>query len=301
LPGIKVTDLLARYKNYFLLHLIVFIWGFSPILGKAITAGAPVIVIYRIMIALVAIFIYMKIRKKSLAIDRATLLKFLLTGMVIAVHWICFYQAIKVSNVAVTLACFSTGTLFVSFIEPILYKRKILWYEILFGLIVMVGIYFIFRLDTHYRWGVILGVSAAFLSALFSTINGILVRDNDSNTLSFYELLGGFIAMLVFFSVRGQLSPSLLIVSGMDLFYISLLGLLCTAFTFIVSVEIMKEISPYTLVITVNLETVYGIILAYFLFADSERMTPGFYIGTCVLLAVIIGNAIFKSRNKSAI
>ena len=290
--------MLARYKNYFLLHLIVFIWGFSPILGKLITASAPVILIYRIIIALVVIYAYMKFRKKPLVIDRKTLIKFLLTGAVIAVHWICFYQAIKVSNVSVTLACFSTGTLFVSFIEPILFKRKILWYEIVLGLIVIIGIYFVFNLDTSYRWGVVLGVSAAFLSALFSTINGILVRENDSNTLSFYELLGGFIAMLVYFLVKGELSFSLLVVSGIDFFYIFLLGLLCTAFTFIVSVEIMKEISPYTLVITVNLEAVYGIILAYFIFADTERMTPGFYVGTILLLAVIIGNVILKSRWK---
>jgi drug/metabolite transporter (DMT)-like permease len=284
----------ARYRSFILLHLIVFIWGWTAILGKLITISSTSLVWYRILIAVGGIIIYLKAIKVPLRTNARSLAKFFGVGLIIALHWVFFYEAIKVSTVSVTLACFSSGTLFASFLEPLLFRRRIVPLEIIFGIIVIAGIYLIFRFESKYGLGIIYSLSAAFLSSLFTVFNGILVRDHDSKIISFYELLGGFTGLTLFLLLSGSFTPEFFNVSPRDWLYLVILALVCTAFAFIVSVEIMKEINPFTVVLTVNLEPIYGIILAYFIFGEEEKMTLGFYIGSIVILATIFTNAAIK-------
>lgn len=223
-------------------------------------------------------------------------MKFFGVGAVIALHWFFFYEAIKVSNVSVTLACFASGTLFASLLEPLFFKRRIVPVEIIFGLLIIAGIYMIFRFEPQYVLGMIYSLSAAFLSSLFTVLNGILIREHDSKIISFYELLGGWLATSVFLAFSGSFGAGFFDISLSDLWYLFLLATICTAFTFIISVEIMKEINPFTVVLTVNLEPIYGIILAYFIFDDEKAMTTGFYIGSIIVLGTIFLNAALKKR-----
>ena len=289
---------LKKYRNYLLLHLIVFIWGFTAILGKQISLAAIHLVWYRIIIANVGIFIYLKFRKTSLKISLTDFFKFSGVGILIAFHWICFYQAIKVSNISVTLACFSSGALFTAFIEPLFFRRKISRMEVFFGFIVLLVIGMIFKIEIKYKLGIILSLLSALGSALFSVLNGLLARGRDSKIISFYELLAGFLGITVYFLFDGQLTGSMLIISTSDFLLLSILGIICTAFPFIVALDIMKEISPYTVNLTVNLESVYGIILAFLIFGEDEKMTTGFYIGTAVIFITVFANAVLKRRKK---
>lgn len=294
-----MTGTKGKLRSYFLLHLIVFIWGFTPILGKIISLAAIPLVWYRIVIAIPAIIIYLKIRKTGMGVSLKQTLMFFGIGVIIALHWLAFYAAVKI-NISVTMACFACGAFFSAIIEPFFFKRKHSAIELLMGLIAIAGIGFIFSIETKYTEAVILSVLAALGSALFSVINGTLVKKYDSRIISLYELTGGLITLSLYFLFTGGFTADFFNVPSADWGYLLIFGLICTAFTFIVSVEIMKDISPYTLNLTVNLESIYGIFWAYIIFGDSERMSYKFYIGAAVIFSVVFLNAWLKNRKKVA-
>jgi drug/metabolite transporter (DMT)-like permease len=283
-------------KHHFLLHFIVFIWGWSPIFGKAISLQAFQLVWFRIFITLIALAIYFKWQKTSLKVDRKNLGILMGIGCVIAFHWFCFYNAIKVSNVSITLVAFSTGTLFTSIIEPIFYKRKFYLYEMFFGLVIIGAIYMIFSIETQYVLGIIFGILAAFTSSLFTVWNGLLVRKVDSPVITFYELSGGLLSLSAYLLFAGEFKPEFFSVSAQDYFFLTIFCIVGTAFPFVASVNLLKKLSPYTVTLTVNLETVYGIIFAFLLWPESEKMKPSFYFGASLILAVIFANALFKAQ-----
>ena len=285
-------------KSYLYLHLIVFIWGFTAILGNLITLEALPLVWYRIVIAVLALLGYFILTKKSIRTSKKALIQFLLAGFVIAIHWLTFFWAIKVSNISVTLACISTGAFFASILEPIFYKRRIIGYEVFFGFIVIIALGIIFSVEGEYVEGIILALIAAFLSALFSIINGKFAVKHDAAVITFYELLGGIVILSLFLLFSGGFTASFFQISTSDWIWLLILGVFCTAFAFLASVKIMKHLSPYTVMLTINLEPVYGILLAVILFKDSEKMTPEFYLGALLILSTVILNGIVKNRKK---
>lgn len=291
--------MLFRNKHLLLLHFIVFIWGWSPILGKLISLQALQLVWFRILITLFVVIAYAVYSKQKLKIDKKDILKLFGIGAVIAFHWFCFYHAIKISNVSVTLVAFATGTLFTSITEPIFYKRKIIRYEMAFGLVIIAAIAMIFKIETKYAWGIVFGMLAALTSSLFTVWNGLLVKRIPSPVISVYELGGGFLALTLYLLINGAIDLQFLQISNADWGWLLLFSFVGTAFPFIASVNLMKHISPYTVTLTVNLETVYGIIFAYIIWQKDEAMTPGFYLGTLIILAVIFGNALLKRYMKN--
>ena len=162
----------ANFKYHLQLHFIVFIWGFTAILDELISLSALPLVWSRILISLSLIFVYIKFRKISLKFTPKLMLAFIVSGFVIALHWFTFFHAIKISNISITLACISTGAFFTSILEPIFFKRKIVWYEVLLGILVVFGLGIIFSVETEYISGILVALFSAFLSASFSIING---------------------------------------------------------------------------------------------------------------------------------
>jgi len=285
-------------KSYLHLHIIVFIWGFTAILGKLISLEALDLVWYRMLFASVIMTFVVLLSKEKVKVPFNVLIGFIVSGIIIAAHWLTFYQAIKVSNVSITLACLSTGAFFASILEPIFYKRKVIWYELLFGIIVVVGLGIIFNVETKYTTGIYLAVTSAFLSALFSVINGKYAKEYNPNIISLYELSSGvfFISIYLFFA--GSFTPAFFALSINDLIWLFLLSSICTAYAFSASVKVMKFLSPFTVMLTINLEPIYGIILALLIFDDTEEMTPLFYVGALIILATVIANGIVKSYKK---
>ena len=286
-------------KSYFHLHLIVFIWGFTAILGELISLDALPLVWFRMLMAVGFIVLFMIYKKTDLTVPRKTIMVFLFLGLVIALHWLTFFKAIKVSNVSVTLACLSTGAFFASFLEPILYKRKVIWYEVFFGLLVVVGLYIIFNFEGDYYLGIILALTSAFLSALFSVINGKYAKMYDSTVISFYELSGGVLCFSIYLLLTNSFSKEFFILQPCDWIYLIILSSICTAYAFITSVKVMKFISPYTVMLTINLEPIYGIILALLIFKDKEKMSPEFYLGAIIILVTVVLNGIIKYKLKN--
>ncbi len=287
-----------KLLNYLHLHFIVFIWGFTAVLGALISLDAVPLVWYRMGLAVIMVFVYLKIRKERLKLPWKTTLKFAGGGIIIALHWITFFAAIKVSNVSVTLAVLSTGAFFASVLEPLFYKRKIIYYEVLFGLCVMIGLYIIFEVDTSYAWGIALALTSAFLSALFSVINGKFILHHKASVISFYELLIGVIAITIYLFFTDSINADFFKISLSDWMFLFILASVCTAYAFIASIYVMKWISPYTVMLTINLEPIYGILLALLVLGDTEKMDIQFYYGALIILATVIGNGIIKMTLK---
>ena len=285
-------------KSYLHLHVIVFIWGFTAVLGKLISLEALDLVWYRMLFASVIMTFVVLFNKEKIRVPFNVLIGFIVSGIIIALHWLTFYQAIKVSNVSITLACLSTGAFFASILEPIFYKRKIIWYEVLFGLIVIFGLGIIFKVETQYTTGIYLAVTSAFLSALFSVINGKYAKEYSPNVISVYELSSGFLFLSIYLFFADSFTPAFFALSSNDLLWLFLLSSICTAYAFSASVNVMKFLSPFTVMLTINLEPIYGIILVLLIFPENEKMSPMFYIGAIIILATVIANGIMKSRKK---
>ena len=286
----------SKLKNYLLLHLIVFIWGFTAILGALINLDAVPLVWYRMSLAVLFIVLYFIIKKKSFKVDAKGILKFFVTGVIIALHWIFFFKAIKVSNVSVALVTMSTGAFFVSLIEPIFFRRKIKPLEIILGLIVIFGLYIIFNFESQYKLGIIYALISSFLSALFSVFNGLFIKKYSGGVISLYQLFFGVLFITIYLLFTNSFTVSFFEVAKLDWLYLVVLSSVCTAYAFIASVNVMKYISPYTVMLTINLEPIYAIILALFIFGEKEKMNPEFYFGAFIVLFVVLLNGIIKNK-----
>ena len=285
-----------KLKNYLLLHFIVFIWGFTAILGALISIDAIPLVFFRMALAVIFIVVYFIIKKKSFYLTKKGFLNFLISGIIISSHWIFFFKAIKVSNVSVALVTMSTGAFFTSFLEPIFFKRNLKLVEIIFGVIVILGLSIIFNFESAYQLGIIYALISSFLGSLFAVLNGLFVKKYDENSISLYQLFFGTLFVFVYLFFAGKISPEFFILSKLDWMYLFVLSSICTAYAFIASVKIMKYISPYTLMLTINLEPVYAIFLALLIFGEKEKMNPEFYFGAFIVLGVVLLNGILKNK-----
>ncbi|KOS08022.1 permease [Flavobacterium akiainvivens] len=288
-----------RLKNYLHLHLIVFVWGFTAVIGKKISLPAMPLVWYRMSIAVAIMFIYAFIVKTPLKVSGKTLFQFVIAGLIIALHWLTFYHAIKISNISITLACLSTGAFFASLLEPLLYGRKIILYEVFFGLLVIAGLCIIFNSHGSYMWGMLTALLSALLSTIFAIINGKFAKEHNPVAISIYELLGGIFFFSLYLLFTGQFNGSFFTISGSDWLWLFILASICTAYAQIAAVKVMKTVTPYTMMLTINLEPVYGIILALWAFKDSEKMGWTFYLGAAIILSTVILNGVLKNRTQN--
>jgi drug/metabolite transporter (DMT)-like permease len=286
----------VKIKNYLHLHFLVFIAGFTAILGEVITITAIPLVWFRMVIAAILMFIYIRIAKINISIRPKSIVRLSVAGIIIALHWITFFGAIDESNISITLAMFSCGAFFASLLEPFIYKRGIIWYEILFGIIVIFGVFIITQSEIKYLTGIILGISSAFFSSLFAVLNGKFLKEHSATVISFYEFLSGVVFISIYILIFGEgFSVDFFKLSFSDFGYLFILASICTAYAFIAAVHVMKVISPYTVVLSYNLEPIYGIFMAVILFPEKENMSSSFYYGAIVIISTVLVNAVLKN------
>lgn len=285
-------------KSYLNLHLIVFIWGFTAILGALITITADALVWYRMLFAGFFLAVFIVFKKKSFQIPLRSLLKLVFVGLLIALHWIFFFKAIHVSNVSITLSVFSLGAFFASLLEPVFYGRKVLWYEVFFGLIIIAGLALIMQVEINYLDGMLYALTSIILGVLFTLMNGKLIERHDPSVISFYEFLAGFVFITLYFLLQQKFSFDFFVLTVNNWVLILILASVCTAYAFTASVKVMQKLSPYTVMLTTNLEPVYGIILAYFILGGKEKMSKEFYIGALIIVITVILNGVIKHYQK---
>ena len=280
------TTLSATEKNLLILHGTVFIWGFTGILGALISVSAVYLVWYRLLIAFVSLFIYFIIASVNFKVSRKSFLQFVFTGALVGMHWLLFFEAIKISTVSVTLVCLSAMTLFTAIFEPLVTDKKISRLEILAGLMIITGITLIFKFEIQYTKGIILGLISAATASIFSIINAHFVKQKPAPVIAFYELSGAFFWLSLYLFIAGGFNKGLYLKHD-DIAYVLLLGTVCTAVAYVAGVSVMRQLPAFKVALVTNLEPVYGIIMAFIFFGDLKKMTPGFWIGAVLILSTI--------------
>jgi drug/metabolite transporter (DMT)-like permease len=276
-------------KAFLELHIAVFLAGFTGVLGRLITINAGMLVWWRLLITAASMWVLFGFQKKIRRVSWGDLAKLAGTGMVAAFHWVSFYASIKYSNVSVALVCFSGVGFFTAFLEPLLLRRPLRWREILLGLMVMAGIYIIFRFDPRYKTGILLGVLSSFMGALFPIFNRQMLQRLNAETLLPYEMSGGVLvltALLPFFLAQ---NPGTGIWPGWaNLAWLLVLAWVCSVWAFRLSAQALSRISAFTVNLTYNLEPVYGILLAFLIYQENKMLGPSFYLGLALIMLAVI-------------
>jgi len=288
----------AKYKHQLILHLIVLIWGLTGILGDHINLSSSKIVFFRTFIAFVSLLFIGFFIKQSKKLTLSKAIKVSGVGVIVGLHWFTFFYSIKVSTVSIGVVCMSLTTLFVALIEPIIFKRKISSTEIFISIFILVGIIIIFGFEFKYVEGILIGVLSALMAAVFSVFNGSLIQTISPFSITKYEMLGATLVSLFIVFLSGDLNSNLLDVSFDDSMSLLFLGLVCTTAAFMISVWVMKFLSPFTVSVSINMEPIYTIIIAVLLAPEKEKMTLGFYLGGAVIIGAIFTNAYLKRRRK---
>ena len=286
-----------RGKSLLHLHFLIFLWGFTSILGALIHLDSLPLVWYRMSIATVMIAIYFVVfSRNSFQIHAGALKYYILGGVLISVHWVLFFYAIKISSISLTLSILSSASLITSILEPIFYKRRFRSYEVFFGLFVILGLYLIFGVQQENLMGIIAALACTLLSVLFSLLNGKLIKAYPANNISFYQLLTGALVMSFAMAFTLETPAILFELSWEDWLWLFLLSSVCTAYATIASVVILKHITPFTMMISLNLEPIYAIVFSLLIFGEKELMSPQFYLGVLIILGGVIGNGIYKRQ-----
>jgi drug/metabolite transporter (DMT)-like permease len=288
-------NILKKYKLTSL-HIMVVILGLTGVFGKLISLSAIHLVWYRMGIAFISIAIFLAFKKQLFSVSKKDFLGLLGVGALVTFHWLCFFESIKVSTVSVAVVCLATSSLFSALIEPFFFKRKFLFYEVIMGVVVVVALAFIMGTETKYFWGYFYGIIAALLATLFTLFNAKYINKVGAAKITMIEMLSGvmIISCILFFQQDYTVFTTKISIT--DLTYLILLGTLCTAMVFVWLTEIMRHITPYSLIMAINLEPVYSIIFALIIFGDNELMSSSFYFGSCVIIGIVFLDGYLKNK-----
>lgn len=285
-----------RLKYHLLLHGIIIIWGFTGILGKIIHLDAYVLVWHRLWIALMGLGIYFLFRKHDFyGIKRIEVWKLIGVGAVVGLHWMSFYKSIELSTVSLGILCLSTTTIHVTWLDPLVMKKRFSLIDFILGLIVVFGIYFVANnFNAQENMALVYGLLSALLAAIFSVFNAQLSQKISPTKMSFYELLGAFFLLSFVLLFTGNLNETVFNLTLIDVFGLLFLGLICTSFAFLASIEVVKRLGAFTASLSINLEPVYTIILAVIILHENEVLSKRFYLGAALIVLVVITNAVLK-------
>ena len=284
----------SRVQSLLLLHGVVVIFGFTGILGKLISIEAEPLVFWRVTLGGVTTALYLFLRRQWTAWTARDVVRVGAVGWIVAAHWVTFFASIKASSVGLALTMLATAPLFIGFIEPIVYKRRLAWREVAVAAVVFAGISMVFEAEKDQTLGMALGLTSAFLAAVFSTVNGVLVRRHDPVNMSAVELLAAGLGMAVWLLAKGEFGAAVLHVPDSDWVWIVLLAVVATSFAFMVSIQVLKQLTPFESAMAINLEPIYAIALAYVLF--GERFSPGFYLGAFLVIGAVFLDTALRSK-----
>jgi len=275
---------------------MVVILGFTGVFGKIISLDAIHLVWYRMGIAFMSLALFLLLKKQLFSISKQNFFGILGVGALVTIHWLCFFQSIKVSTVSVAVVCMATSSLFSALIEPLFFKRKLLTYEVIMGIIVVVALTFVMGTEIQYFWGYFYGIIAALFGTLFTLFNAKYIKKVGAAQITMIEMLAGVITISCLLLFQEDYTIFTSFISIKDFGYLILLGTLCTAIIFVWMTEIMRHITPYSLIMAINLEPIYSIILALLIFGENELMSISFYIGSCVIIGVVFLEGYLKNK-----
>lgn len=288
-------------KHYIILHCVIFIWGFTGIMGKLIEADEFLIVLYRVLIAFVSLFAFMLFLKKDRRILSAkTTWQTLGVGILVALHWFTFYTSIKLSTASLAIICLSTASLHVAWIEPLVMKRKFRWSEMVIGLVIIGGIFLIVKdsSSTAEYEAIVYGLFSALFAALFSSFNGKLATKEKASKITLYEMFSGLITMLILIGFTQDVSLEYFVVSWNDVWWLLFLGIICTSVAFLLTVEVTKHLGAFTVAMSINMEPIYTLGIAAVLLSENKELSLTFYLGAAIIVAAIFMNGFLNKKRR---
>lgn len=293
---------MATTTDYLKLHFVVFLWGFTAIIGKLVTIPSVEMVFYRTLLAAIGMCAVIIVMRGSFKVSQSDFIKLILTGFIVAFHWITFFASGRISNPSTSLVGFATCSLWAALLEPFAKKTNIQVIEVGLGVVVIIGLYIIFSFNFQYPMGLFLGILSGLTCAIFAVINSQLVTRVNSLTITFYEMIGAFLAVAIFFPLyKNQWAPDgvlHLTPTPTDWLWIAILSLVCSVYAYAVAINLTKKLSVFFIQLTLNLEPVYGIVLALIVFGEQEVMNWNFYLGTVVILGAVVAYPFVKSKLK---
>lgn len=288
-----------KVKAYFQLHIAVLLFGFTAILGRLIDLQEVVIVWYRLLFTCLSLLFLPQIWQALKVMSRQRFVQLIGIGIIVSLHWVFFYGAVKYSNVSVTLSCMATASFFTALVEPVITQKKHNIYELLLGIFVIPGVYIIFHFSDFFLTGIIMGLAAAFLAAVFNSLNKRMVMRQDAFSMTMVELGGGWLFLTLLLPLYWQFFPeTTLVTGGWDLFNLIVLAILCTTFAYVLSIHALKQLTAFANSMTINMEPIYGILLAFLIFQENEQMDNRFYIGTVLVLLAVFLNPLLDYYRK---
>ncbi len=290
----------TKQKAYLQLHIAVILFGITAILGKLITLDEIALVWNRLWIAVLGLLFIPGAYRGIRNIGKKQLLRFIGIGVIVALHWITFYGSIKLgNNASITLACLATTSLFTSVLEPLITKSKFQMLELFLGLLVIVGILFLTGVGEAYYMAIVVGLTSAVLASIFSTFNKKYIENQNSISVSIVELSSGFIFISLMFPLIQEFIPqNAWIPSSKDWIYLIALGIFCTSVAYVLALNALKQLSAFISTLSVNLEPVYGILLAIWLLNEDQDLNTEFYLGTGIILFSVLLHPILTKMLK---
>lgn len=295
--------MIATTKDYIKLHFLVFLWGFTAVLGKLVSIPSVEMVFYRTLLAAVGMAALILVTQASFSVSKSDFIKLMLTGIIVGIHWLTFFGAGRVANPSTSLVGFATCSFWAALIEPIAKRKKIQPLEIGLGLVVIVGLYIIFAGDFQYPLGLLLGIISGITAAVFSVINSKLVVRVNANTITFYEMASACVIIFLFFPLyqnswadNGKLS---LLPLWSDWIYIAIMAWVCSVYAYSAAINLTKKLSVFFIQLALNLEPVYGIALALIVFGNEEVMSLNFYTGTIIIISAVAIYPFLKKRTET--
>jgi drug/metabolite transporter (DMT)-like permease len=288
---------------YIKIHIAVLLFGITAILGDIIQLPAIMIVWWRVLLTSFSLLFFIQFGKKLRELPLKQIRNYAIIGMIIGLHWICFYGSVKLSNASVCLICMSTTSLFTSLIEPLLVRTKFNKLELMLSAMIIPGMILIVNnIDLSYMAGLWVGLAAALLAAIFSTLNKANIKGADPYTITFIELSSawGMISILLIFLWISGNQPAVFLPAGInDWVYLIILALLCTTLAHVLTLQALKYLSAFASNLVINLEPVYGILLAIVILKEHKELHPMFYLGASIILLSVLSYPFLNKKFNS--
>jgi drug/metabolite transporter (DMT)-like permease len=286
-----------KRKAFLYMHLSILLWGLTGVLGRGIELQTGLLVWYRMIITVVSMLVFILFTGQSIRINRPDLFRLFGIGTLLMIHWLFFYGAIKYSNVSIALTMLASQGLFTAILEPIVRRKKFRLDEMIFSITAIIGIYLVFNVEEIYTTGMILGLLAAFMGAFFNILNKDMVGRHSPIIVSFYEIAAGLAVLSLFLPFYIHYAqPVKLLPSRLDWVLLLVLGVLCTHVTILLSLEALKHLSVFTLNLSLNLEPIYTIALAFLIFHENKQLHAGFFIGAGIIMLSVVLEGYFSLR-----
>lgn len=287
---------MSQTRAYLELHIAVFLWGFTAILGDLIQLSALALVWWRVLLTAISVVFLLRNGLNFNHMSRRSLLQFSLVGVLTGLHWLTFYGAIKLSNASITLVCMATCAFFTSLIEPFLLRKKHNWTEVMVGFLIIPGMALIVQnVEVKMHLGIVVGLLSSLLAAVFSTLNKKWIDNAEPLPITFVEMTSAWLFLSAALPFFFHAEPTaILLPSAKDFLLLVVLALACTTLTWVLALRAMKHLTAFASNLTVNLEPVYGIFLAWIILGEQKELSAGFYWGVALIMVVVLSYPFLK-------